>query len=139
MPRIQELVASAVDPMRFISLQYEAAVQTAKVVLRKGARHPSSREKHCRSDRERVEGGKPPLLSPASPPPSRVSRSMSGGRQSAFVSCKHDAGTLACRLRKMRSILLVRREGPTFFDEDGACAGSNYRGGRPNYCRRVAV
>jgi hypothetical protein len=26
---------------------------------------------------------------------------MSGGRQSAFLSCKHESGTLACRLRKL--------------------------------------
>jgi hypothetical protein len=25
---------------------------------------------------------------------------MSGGRQSAFLSCEHESGTLACRLRK---------------------------------------
>jgi len=41
--------------------------------------------------RDRI-GGKPPS--------SRVSRSMSGGRQSAFLSCEHESGTLACRLRK---------------------------------------
>ena len=35
------------------------------------------------------------------PPASRVSRSMSGGRQSAFLSCEHESGTLACRLRKV--------------------------------------
>jgi len=35
------------------------------------------------------------------PPSSRVSRSMSGGRQSAFFSCEHEPGTLACRLRKV--------------------------------------
>ena len=42
--------------------------------------------------RDRI-GGKPPS--------SRVSRSMSGGRQSAFLSCEHESGTLACRLRKL--------------------------------------
>ena len=26
---------------------------------------------------------------------------MPGGRQSAFISCEHESGTLACRLRKV--------------------------------------
>jgi hypothetical protein len=46
---------------------------------------------------------------------------VSGGKASIFVR-----KTLQVRLRdrKMQSILQARREGPAFFDEDDACAGT---------------